>query len=648
MIRLLGRNLFILLIVLLVSGCHSAPSEEIVLRILSALTASSILKAQRDKAGAEFVHFARKRIRWLIGENSSWDSAPEYTALTGRLKMEMQAIDAYLQSKVGTPDTPGPLGGETDTTSFPHLDLRDVGKIFTDDDATTVDGRVRNFVEARRRRVRRIVWRAVAIHTNLWTGSSAAVNTSLETTALDELLDRRLRFVERMRHNDGSSADRALVWTISAAASWKDKMRTVIAEYPFINLNKARTDPFSTGVDAAGRTLSGLHPDWFLIPDPKNMLRFRPSFGRPRPGSGPHWNLGGYSWTMQLAGKTPAQIIDLLLPSTPLPADLEDFWNRNWMFCDHMAAALEVDALRLGLRRRTGSDTEFNDAADDGVTLAVPIPQTSSPDPDDLMDEGDDYFEGVMIDGSDLQIGDLVIIWNNWFMRTIFATDFGLENSIISDITADDPRKAKLVGHGAPEGTYTEFVEGLLGAMVSNMKAFRKKVTDAINAADPAHDYLLVGGVISITNPVLVDLVYWDPFDEGCVPLDPANQILQVPGAWWVRIKLSQTGLSLSDALNLFPKSVVIEVGFHTPPKMLADHAANYRESIYLPLSAPNAVRGGWAEYFKNVREDIEAGLPVTPGTKLVDLPVDQDWAPGYHYAGPTTKIPVLRPKVRT
>lgn len=645
--HLLRRNFLIFICVLLLPGCHSAPSEEAVARILAALAASAVLKAQRDKAATEFVHFARKRIRWLIGENSSWDNPPNYTTVTDRLKMEMQAVDAYLQGKLGMPDTPGPLGGETDTAAFPHLDLRDVGKIFTDDDATTVDSRVTQFVTARRQRVRRIVWRAAAIHTDLWTGSSAAVNTSLETAALDELLDRRLRFVERMRHNDYSQGDRELVWNIASSTSWKNTMRTSLLEYPFIGLSKDRSDTFSTAVVASNRTLATLNPEWRVSTPPREELRYTTAKGRVRPAATAHWSLANYAWTMQLAGKTPAQIFDLMLPSTPLPAELEDFWNRNWMFCDHTAAALEVEALRLGLRRRTGNDTEFNNAADDGVTLAVPIPQASSPDPESVMDEGDDYFEGVMIDGSDLQIGDLVIIWNNWFLRTVFATDFGLENSIIADITGDDPRKAKLVGHGAPEATYTDFVESLVQPLTTLMQKYRDLITTKINTQDPAHDYLQTGTAIEITVPANLDLVYWDPFDEGCVPFD-SNQTLGVPGAWWLRIKLSQTGLPLAEALNVFPKSVAVEPGFHTPPKFVSGHAPDYRESIYLPLSAPYRVKGGWPAYFEAARQDINDGLPGPFSTKLVDLPVDQDWSPGFHYAGPGTKIPVLRPKLRT
>jgi len=60
---------------------------------------------------------------------------------------------------------------------------------------------------------------------------------------------------------------------------------------------------------------------------------------------------------------------------------------------------------------------------------------------------------------------------------------------------------------------------------------------------------------------------------------------------------------------------------------------------VYLPLSVPKGVKGGWPKYF----QDHEgAGDEV----QLGDLKVDGKMVPGFHSNGPATQIPVFRPKV--
>lgn len=638
----------VFLLILPLAGCHSTPSPETVTRILTALAGSAAFEAQRRRAGAEFIHFARRRISWLIGENSSWDSAPDYTLLRTRMGNEINAIESFLGGLLKSPETPGPLGGATDSGIPPHTDLQDVAKIFVDDAPDLIEDRKTKLILARRQRVRRIVWRAAAIHQELWEDSSTMA-ASLKIVPLTELLNRRLRFVERMLFCDNAQSPSRLRWSIaSGAGPWKDSQRTAMFEYPFIGLNKDRSDPFSIAVAAAGLSLSTMNPDWQVQAPPKSEIRYFKR-GRIRPPAAANWELSDYKWTMKLNGKTPAQVFDLLVPSAaPVSQDFEDFWQRNWLFCDHMAAALEVDALRFGLFRRTGSENEFNNAADDGVTLHVPIPFTGEPDPRDVMDKGKDYFEGAAIDDPDLQIGDWVIIWNNYFMRVVLRTDFGLENSIIADIVSDDPRDARLVGHGASESAYADFVEGLLGALANLMKSLRTHITTKVQTQDPSHNYLVGGASLPLSH-MPATLVFWAPFGEQLDPAD-VSQELAVPGAWWIRVRLADAHeqddppLKLDDALVLFPKSVAIDLSIHTPPPSLPNHDPDYKESIYIPLSQPDQIRGGWAAYFKRVKD----GSPPPISTKLIDAKVDKDWAPGFHHNGPNTKIPVLRPKVRT
>lgn len=643
---LLHRRWFLLVLVavaLLFTGCGSGPSDAEVTKILGIIAASSLLSKFRSKVGTEFDHFVKHRIKALLTENSGWDSPPKYIILTTRISKEIDKIIPYVEGKVGTPGAPGKLGSAIDPDTPPHTDLKDVAKIYLDDGDDIIKQRQDKYVNARRERVRRIIWRALAVHTNLWKSPSSMTDFNWHEAALEEVLDRRLRFVERMLYTDDAQVDRGKRWTITAEGGpWKDNTRTILFEYPFIQqVSDTSAGSFGAALAAAGLTPGGLAPTFTHEGPPRNEIRFHVRSGRIRPPASGNWERDGYEWEMKLAGKKPSEILDLLVPATsPVNAAFQDFWQRSWIFCDHMVSALEVDALRFGLRRRTGSDTEFNDEADDGVTLTALIPESSKPDPDDLMDEGSDYFEGALIRVADLQIGDLVIIWNNYFFRTVFGTDFGLENSVVTNLYGEESRNVKLVGHGASEDGYSEFVAALASSLDSVMSGLRKFITKKITAEDPDHDYLLFGAVIKANTPAFsVELVYWAPFDETLEPAD-GTQELAVPGAWWMRVRLDTYNLELDAALHLFPKSVAIDTSRHTPPKLLEGTNADFKESIYIPLSMPKGVRGGWETYL--------AG-PAPSGTvKLEDAKTDSGWAPGFNYAGPNTKIPVLRPKVRT
>jgi hypothetical protein len=68
-----------------------------------------------------------------------------------------------------------------------------------------------------------------------------------------------------------------------------------------------------------------------------------------------------------------------------------------------------------------------------------------------------------------------------------------------------------------------------------------------------------------------------------------------------------------------------------------------HEEAIYLPLSVPAGVSGGWAAYFKKHAPEGEF-------VGLVDLKPDGTFVPGYYRKGSAQKnlIPVLRPKLQT
>jgi hypothetical protein len=305
------------------------------------------------------------------------------------------------------------------------------------------------------------------------------------------------------------------------------------------------------------------------------------------------------------------------------------------MFCDHMLCVIHVDALRFGLRRRNNnSDSEFDGIENMHLTPLLGATKASSPDR--LMSDGEKYFVGDEFHPGDLQVGDHVVFWNNYLFRSIVATDFGLENSVVTDVDGELAHSS-FVGHGEVNKAYADFADAMLGAL----KAFFKHVRDLIIANGDVEQVLS-------SHVYKYQLIPWSPYGESFHASD-ANQ-LQVSSAWWVRIKLADTGsgdrapLKLSEALLVFPHSVAINTSKQQPPDVdVPDHDSDWRESIYMPLSMPNGIRGGWPAYFKA----REAGQITSTNVALDDVVVDGSWAPGLYFNGPGTKIPVIRPKVR-
>lgn len=622
------------------TGC-GGPTEQEVLQIFAAITAAgSVLSKRRSLAGAEFDHFVKGRIRLLVTANGGWKSSP-YQSLVDRISAEIDVVAAYVTGRLGNPDSPGELGGVTDSFAPPHTDLGDVAKIRVDDGQEAIDQVRDQSVLDRRRRVRRITWRAVAIHPDLWKNQSSSSDASLNTDGLDDVLDRRLRAVERMIFTDNARGRAS--WTVGGAQGpWTDKRRTSMFEYPSMSTDGSEAGSFGAALTGAGLTPADLAADWVVS---ATSLKYKVAAGRITPDAAQHWVRSGWKWVMQLGGKTPSQILDLLIPAaSPVPAKFENFWSRNWIFCDHMVSLVAVDALRFALRRRTGSDAEFDTVAGGGVTIGAIIPCSVAPTPSSLMPSGAPYFEGVAIDARDLQIGDIVIIWNSYFYRKIFPTDFGLENAVVVDAEGDEPRKMWLAGHGMGASVYPQFVMALVGDLEKILKKVREKVTSYIGTNDPEHFYLLQGQTISFAaNPL--QIVFWNPFDEVLDPAD-AKQELGIPGAWWIRIRLADVELSKAEALNVFPHSVAVDVSYHKPPKGLADASPTFDEAVYVPLSFPKGVSGGWPAYFTKAKEDLANDLAAGGGV-LEDAHVDETWAPGFYWSGPGSKIPVLRPKVR-
>jgi hypothetical protein len=602
--------------------------------------------SQRKRAGRAFKHFVNRRIYYLLDKNNGWGGeTPNYPSMTSRLTSELNAVVSFLDAKVGSSDAPGPLGGGTDSGALLHIDLGDAAKLFTTDQDgdSAVATRKADYLDKRRTAAEAIIWRAAALHHELWSGSDSATTTTLNQAPMTQVLDRRLRTVERMRiEDDGLAPNSARNWQVSSATSgWTDGFRAVAFEYPFVPVAKDGSDPFSQAIVAAGLSLETI-PN-FTHNTKLGQLRYNVSFRFPSSAAN-YWVIQPsdprkYRVDMQLGGQQPATILDLTVPSQWPLRDYTDFWSRPWMFCDHMAALLHVEALRFGLlRRNNDGDAEFNGAASAGVHLVPLVFATSAGPVAKLMDNGDKYFEAVKLKAGDLQVGDQVIFWNDYFVRAMLRSDFGLENSIVADAADEgDSRSLSLEGHGMPVCTYADFAKQMYDSLNQVFDALRTR----IGQAAPNTDWIPIP-------EFNFELLAWAPFGEKFVASDGTTETQM----WWIRVKLKNTALgdlggnaplSQADALKVFPHSIAIDTKRETPPPSgLPDHASDWQESIYIPLFVPNGVQGGWDAYLKNSDPETQTLATVT----LDEIKADATWIPGLYFKGANGQFPVFRPKV--
>lgn len=623
--------------------------------IFAALAAAGALGGRGSRpTQAVFELFLRKRIAYLRSKNPSWDNESGFPSYQSRIGAELDAVDAYLTDRLGTLDAPGPVGGARDPSpDLKHIDLEDAARAQTVTDAATQATNTARFIAVRRERVRQIAWRAAALHPDLWSSPDASLTASLRLPAMHEIVDRRLRVVEQMSYRDDTRdfPVSAQTWTLGGAGGpWKDTFRTVMFEYPWV----FETAAFDAGLAAAGLSVAALAPTFtpdaayptqldYHGPDPlMSDIRMRPAtaadWTRPPPPN-------TYPILLKPGGRAASAVFDDFIPSgMPVDASFEDFWQRSWIYCDHMIAALHLEALRFGHRRRTGSDADFDAACAAGdVKLPPLIPEEGKPTATVLMAGADPYFEGVAIAPDELELGDHLVFWNNWFVRLIDLSAFGLENSLVMDwldpdmhvhgLPASSKYQVRLAGHGMPPTAEAAYLDAMAAALTESFQA-------AMDAVDSAP-----GGVKVVTvtsRPVAFDIVEWAPYGEAFTPRTP----------WWIRLPLSLTadavnpgGYTIAQALNAFPKSVAVDLAHgQVPPPIGPPHAADYLDSIYIPLFEPNHpdLIGGWAQYIakKNAGESVPSPLP------LKKLRVDASLVPGFHHTGPASTLPVFRPRV--
>ncbi|HEU4796412.1 MAG TPA: hypothetical protein VFT02_12320, partial [Pyrinomonadaceae bacterium] len=367
--------------------------------------------------------YVRRRGDFLHKLNSTWSA----DRLATQLKAELTVVQNYIAGK-------DPLINGTETTSAPHLDLkigsflltnimvkaREVSETFQ---SQYFEKALKELRAKRVEAVNQIVWRAVMIHSDvLW--KSLGPPPQLQEPALNEILDRRLSTIEQM-HITVNSFGHGLgsrTWEVAGPTGpWRDGFRRAF-EYP--NVRPATNFiPF----------LSQLGADWQLA---GNEVQFNPA-NQVRVRATPKVKA---AWTMSASKKwinfrpmssmTPAQIVEEMFVLR------DDFWNRSWMFCDHVCSLVNIVALGFALFRRTGKPDEFDAVMKKTDYISLGPVVTEDHDFDTLMaDDQDQFFENTDVSLDDLQLGDFVRFWNSRLYELLppYFGDWGSEFSLIME-----------------------------------------------------------------------------------------------------------------------------------------------------------------------------------------------------------------------
>jgi hypothetical protein len=182
--------------------------QNIVDAVVQTLFGRKRLRFKRDKNELEKQledqhrgYFIRRRTRQLLGENVAW--LDNEALLTQRVDAEYEAVSAYVEQQLA----PDRLGGAVEGGSPPrgqktaefvaaadkHLNLEDVAYATARTQDALARKQAATLVQLRRRRVKAIVWRAAAVHDEVWAprGRQLGPSAALEPERIGELLDRR-------------------------------------------------------------------------------------------------------------------------------------------------------------------------------------------------------------------------------------------------------------------------------------------------------------------------------------------------------------------------------------------------------------------------------------------------------------------------
>ncbi len=633
------------------------------------------LKEDRQKAWFIF-HRAE-----LIGKrHDDWDE----DEITPRVDAQFGRILSYLDTKLGAagnlrgyaePNGSSPAGNQEAFTSSPtfHLDLANLAITFVGGESTGLED---IYLNDRHTAVRSIVWHAAGLHDAVWSeGGDGAV---LNVDALNELLDRRLRVVERMR------------WQVNAPFTepptnpnhnprgpWFDKSRVRVFEYPYFPrsfVNPADIWNPSLGTPQRHHIWIDFDPETVQYTwrgDVGEMTRFAGEPDQVSTTWTPTFNGSPAFYAREPGPGNLADAMDELFRSNI------DIWNRTWLFCDHSIAAMHLEALRFALARRPGAPS-FDSlvrpkhpflAGILGGTVFVNSKPVSIDDNQLWSDgvqapSGDTLgtFDNLYADFRHVQVGDHVILWNHHLYVFVTTGAWRLENSILFDIDIvtdnwdeDDedidpaifmkPRrdKMRLDGFGCNrEATenYTNFLAELFDGFRDDFLAVYSKI--------PA-----TGDFFQLTAAAEKSIVVrWNPYSTG---IDPGL----TRGAWFIFLGRVASGDTESPYPN---KTKMLEIIKHSvidgpnrgsnyvpPPTGLTfllpgeSTLRSFQDGVFFPLFLPE-VKGrqmSWAEYFEKRAADSSLEAELRP------IELAPEMMPGLFVRGEDQPMEVVRPRAR-
>jgi len=314
-----------------------------------------------------------------------------------------------------------------------------------------------------------------------------------------------------------------------------------------------------------------------------------PSFSAPPPA----WWGSDYGYAMEPTSG--AQAIDALF--TPS----ENFWDRSWIYCDEVLAALHLESLRFGkLRRLQDGDLSFNSALTShplGWAGLRPIIGGGGPDlrllaDDDVKPPSEPrlFSNGPV---GHIQLGDHVVFWNSIMYGLLSNGAWSLENAVVVDLTSDWSSNdygdgISLMGHGTTaksDGDFRQQLAGELNTMIGRART-------AAKAAPPGTDeipWVRQGA----------PLVRWAPYGEPWI-----DENGQPRSPWWLRIPYEPTAnwvgraLGREATLHTLPDAVEADSSppaDYTPPPAAGGGPVG---ACYFPLWVP-AQNNGWKGYLQ-------------------------------------------------
>jgi len=638
--------------------------------------------------------FVWRRADTLGTKYSNWVSEANQQTLKSRISLEFDEVEQYLKDKIGTPKSPGPLlpvlGGTGDANP-PHLDLKDLAWQRTTETptSTAVTTRAKDNTRLRRIRVLFIVWRAAGIHDELWAESADKKSAILTRTMANQLLDRRLRLIERMHFNIatpdedpptdfGAMGNRNWKGATGEWGPWPDKFRVRPFEYPRVPKHMASHIPAARIGEPGRQYVHPAHEGPGHVDQPtdfhwewsqeRGRLEWNIAPENALMGPGLHcWRLARSlraDWRPDQSDCTAdpsvycqfkinlvpttgngAQAIDKLFDY--LTHSRSDFWERSWLWCDQVISACHLEALVFALRRHSLGEGAFNDLVQ-GVNLPAgaitpyvkicPAVSVGGAGAAGWLTfhANDPFFENRVIQDADLQIGDHLIFWNNAIYDLISTGDWRLENALVMNVVSTpdgkiDPKSIQLQGHGTEIRRYTAYQNMIAHKLRPAMELVRQKI-----AATP--------GALEIPWN-RTRLVRWSPYDNLQRVEDPPGQVRNL-GAWWVEVPLGSDTVpwtTVDAAIQNIPKAVGHLAspgpGYTPPPKQTG--------AVYFPIFEPGetlVVGGttevGWRAYI------AKRGTVPKLRTLLRPVVMDGKVTPGLYRRG-NNEISIVRPRPR-